>query len=307
MKICMIGLGSIGIRHVNNILHVLKKRNKEVEIDALRKGKNELSKDVKRYINKIYYDISDLPNDYDTIFITNPTILHYDTIKKAVPKTKHMFIEKPVFGEKGRKIEELKLCQDGIYYVACPLRHKPSIRYVKQLLENGEKFVSVRAISSSYLPLWRKGTDYRKTYSANKSLGGGVVWDLIHEWDYLTYLFGFPEEIYKLAGKYSNLEIDTEDIAVYIAKYMEMLVEVHLDYCGINTVRTLELIGNEKRFIVDLINEKVTVYSCDTCEVIQLEKEDCYINEMEYFFYLLEGKEKNMNSVENAAQVLELI
>lgn len=307
MKICMIGMGSIGSRHVKNVSQILKSRNISVEIDALRHDKNELEDAVKKFINTEYYDISELPSDYDVIFITNPTILHYDTISKVVTKTQHMFIEKPVFGNKGVNIETLKLRKDGIYYVACPLRYKQTLCYVKNLLERGEKFISIRAISSSYLPAWRKVTDYRKTYSANKELGGGVVFDLIHEWDYLTYLFGFPENVYKLAGKYSDLEIDTEDIAVYIAKYENMLVEVHLDYCGINAVRTLELIGNKKRFLVDLIAETVTLYNQNGSEIIELEKEDFYMKEMEYFFNLLEGKGSNTNSIENAAKVLEFV
>lgn len=34
-----------------------------------------------------------------------------------------------------------------------------------------KKVYSVRAICSTYLPDWRKGTDYRNNYSAFKSMG----------------------------------------------------------------------------------------------------------------------------------------
>ena len=44
------------------------------------------------------------------------------------------------------------------------------------------------------------------TYSAHKDMGGGVSIDLIHEWDYLTYLFGMPSEIYSILDKVSDLE-----------------------------------------------------------------------------------------------------
>ena len=43
--------------------------------------------------------------------------------------------------------------------------------------------------------------------------------DLIHEWDYLTYLFGIPEQMYKFVSHCSSLEINSDDLAVYIAKY----------------------------------------------------------------------------------------
>ena len=89
-----------------------------------------------------------------------------------------------------------------------------------------------RVICSSYLPDWRPGVDYRTVYSAHKALGGGVTIDLIHEWDYLVDLFGVPQQLYNFKGTYSDLEIDSDDLSVYIAKYPTLLAEVHLDYFG---------------------------------------------------------------------------
>lgn len=65
-------------------------------------------------------------------------------------------------------------------------------------------------------------------YSAHKALGGGVTIDLIHEWDYLVDLFGVPETICNIRGKYSDLEIDSDDLSIYIAQYPTLLAEVHL-------------------------------------------------------------------------------
>ena len=45
-------------------------------------------------------------------------------------------------------------------------------------------------------------------------MGGGVGIDLIHEWDYLTWLFGTPVETYSIQRKISNLEIDSDDVAI---------------------------------------------------------------------------------------------
>ena len=83
--------------------------------------------------------------------------------------------------------------------------------------------------------------DYRTVYSARKALGGGVTIDLIHEWDYLVELFGVPEKLYNFKGTYSELEIDSDDLSVYIAKYPTLLAEVHLDYFGRGYRRSIEL------------------------------------------------------------------
>ena len=69
----------------------------------------------------------------------------------------------------------------------------------------------------------------------------GVSIDLIHEWDYLTWLFGFPDEVCNFRGKYSDLEIDSDDHSVYIAKYPDKQISLSLDYFGRIERREIEL------------------------------------------------------------------
>ena len=78
------------------------------------------------------------------------------------------------------RAERIQLKYGSTYYVACPLRYNAVIQYIKDNIDL-QDVISVRSISSSYLPDWRPGVDYRKTYSAKKELGGGVSIDLIHE------------------------------------------------------------------------------------------------------------------------------
>lgn len=302
MKICFIGLGSIGSKHIKNISNILKERKIEYSIDALRSNNSMLPKDIMTLLSMVFYNIDELPKDYDIIFVTNPTNLHYEVITKIVHKTMHLFIEKPVFESCKYDLEGLNLESYGIYYVACPLRYSPVIKYIKNVIEK-EKIYSVRAISSSYLPDWRKGADYREIYSAKKSQGGGVSLDLIHEWDYLIDLFGIPLQVYKLDGKYSNLEIDSDDISAYIAKYSDKIVELHLDYFGRNTIRQLELYCENYVIYADLIQNTVE-YKGTIQKTINLEKEDMYMNEMNCFLDMILNKADNNNDIHHAFKVL---
>lgn len=307
LKICMIGLGSIGKRHLSNLAFVLKKRKIQYQIDALRSGHSILPEKCEGILYRQYNGVNDLPDDYDVIFVTNPTSMHYETIKSVLNKTKHIFIEKPVFDSLDYDMAELGLKWDGVYYVACPLRHKGIMKYVKEMVDEGERVISARIISSSYLPLWRKGVDYREIYSAKKNLGGGVTKDLIHEWDYAIYLFGKPEKVLHIGGHLSGLEIDSDDISVYIARYSNMVLEMHLDYIGQKTERILQLFTDNKRVDVDLIANTVNEYKgSQLVYEKKFPEEDFYLNEIEYFLDCIEGKQDNINTLNDAYNTLKV-
>lgn len=307
MKICMIGLGSIGKRHLGNLKVALEKRKVPYQIEALRSSKRKLEGKWDQIIDKQYYSIDKLPNDYDVIYITNPTFLHYETIKKTVSKTRHIFIEKPVFESVLYNISELNLKQDSIYYVACPLRHKRIMAHIKQLLTECDQVISARVISSSYLPAWRKNTDYRNVYSAMECMGGGVTRDLIHEWDYVIYLFGSPSKVINMKGNKSELEIDSDDISIYMAEYPDMFLEMHLDYFGHKNERNLQLFTTKRRIDIDLITDTISEYKDNQLvDRKQFPVEDFYMNETEYFLDCIEGRQNNINTIENACHTLKI-
>lgn len=304
MKVCFVGLGSIGKRHLNNLRKIYREN---LQIDAVRSSKNRLDESILNMICNQYYSLDEIPNNYDVIFITNPTNLHYEVIKNAVYKAKNLFIEKPIFDQCVNQINQINFNNNNINYVACPLRHKTIMKYIKDTICKNEKIVSVRAISSSYLPDWRKGVDYRECYSAKKVMGGGVTIDLIHEWDYLTDLFGYPINMYYKKGHISDLEIDSDDVAIYMAEYEDMYLELHLDYIGHKNERKLELYCNDKSYYIDLISNTIEKYQRGVqVDVLKFEQEDFYINEMQYFLSCIERKCENINTPEKAYRVLAL-
>lgn len=303
LKICFIGIGSIAKRHIFNIKNYL---NNEFtcQIDAYRTGNSDLSPDISKYIDNIYHNYEEVPKDYDAIFITNPTRLHYETLKLFKDNSQNFFIEKPIvdFNDLNNDFDEFK---SKTCYVACPLRHSNVIKYLKENSDVNE-INGVRAICSTYLPDWHPGEDYTKSYSARKDLGGGVSIDLIHEWDYLTYLFNYPIEIHNILDKVSNLDIDTEDVAVYIAKYDNMILELHLDYFGRFPIREIMIFQNNETIVGDILNNKIIFKN--TGEIIDFneERNDYQIEELEYFFKLINNEKDNINNVDNALKVMKL-
>lgn len=283
-KILFVGLGSIGKKHLDNLISVLKEREIKFQIDALRQTNKSHSD-----ISNIYTNCEIIPDNYDIIFITNPTSLHFDMIEKLKHKTKNMFIEKPIF-DKVYNFTPL----DGIYYVACPLRFHPVVKKLKEFVKENKVF-SFRAIVSSYLPDWRKNCDYRECYSSIKNMGGGVELDLIHEIDYIKWIFGTPVSSKIKIGKKSHLEITSNDIAQYIFEFDDIIGSLHLDYFGqyfSDARREIEIFTKNDTLLFDIKNN--CIKSLKTNLIKNLEIEDIYKNEMNYFLDII--KNKNLNS-----------
>lgn len=302
MRVCFIGIGSIAKRHIGNLKEIASEQGFPVKIDAVRRPNGrELDIDI----DSVYHSTDELPDDYDAIFITNPTAFHLDTLKSVNGKAKNFFIEKPVTSV--RKLEQaagLQLREDALYYVACPLRYTNVIRFMKTFVAEN-RVIGARCISSSFLPEWRPGVDYRDTYSAHKDLGGGVAIDLIHEWDYLKYLFGMPMDVVYRSGKKSKLELDCEDTALYIAEYADKFVELHLDYFGRKTIREIMLFTDEDTVIGDLVSSSVRFLKSRKEISFGDQRNDFQKREIVHFLELMKT-ENSDNTIQDAISTMRL-
>jgi hypothetical protein len=107
-----------------------------------------------------------------------------------------------------------------------------------------------------------------------------------------------------VSRKYSNLEIDSDDLSVYFIEYQDKLIELHLDYFGQFNQRKIEIYTEDDVIIGDLITNKITFLKSGN-ELIFKDK-DKYINEMKYFLeHFLNGK-KTFNEINHAFKILKI-
>lgn len=307
-KIAFVGLGSIATRHLKNVHAYLKSQGDSCKVDLYRSSMGRpLADELQPLVNNTYLYADEIPSDrqYDVVFVTNPTSMHYETVERFAAHTKTFFIEKPVFDS--TKVDEkiFETINSIPSYVACPLHYNAVLQYVKQHV-NPDDVICARAMSSSYLPDWRPGQDYRMTYSAHKDMGGGVSIDLIHEWDYLTWLFGMPTEYHSMINKVSNLEIDSDDLAIYIGRNDKTTYELHLDYFGRQTQRTLDLFTADDTIHCDLIAGTVNYLKCGNFVKMEFERNTFQMAEIAHFFEIINNKTINDSTPEHAYQVLKI-
>lgn len=297
MKVIFFGLGSIGKRHLMNLFAYGDEHSVNFDISAFTSSGNQEFPEIK-YIEKK----EQLDEHYDLAFITNPTFKHFETLELIGNKANFIFMEKPVFSKSIQLDSKLRSKKN--IYVAAPLRYKKIMDVVRKQITDIEVF-SGRVICSTYLPDWRKNVDYRKNYSAFRDMGGGVELDCIHELDYVTNLFGFPSQVKKQFGKFSNLEIESNDLATYLLIYEDKILEVHLDYFGKKPKREFELFTELGIIKVDLLNNMMSVNGV----VIDQENEDSnemYQRELCYFLEEVVANKNNWNDLNHANEVLKI-
>ncbi|MBL7884879.1 MAG: Gfo/Idh/MocA family oxidoreductase [Bacteroidia bacterium] len=93
----MIKIGVLGAGHLGKIHIRLLKEIEKYDLVGFYDANPETGKLVEQELRvKCFNDIDELINLVDAVDIVTPTITHYDCASKAIKKSKHIFIEKPV-------------------------------------------------------------------------------------------------------------------------------------------------------------------------------------------------------------------
>ncbi len=93
----MIKIGVLGAGHLGKIHIRLLKEIEKFDLVGFYDVSPEVGAAVeKEFSVKYYNDINELMDLVDAVDIVTPTITHYDCASKAIKKSKHIFIEKPI-------------------------------------------------------------------------------------------------------------------------------------------------------------------------------------------------------------------
>lgn len=312
-RILVIGCGSIGKRHISNLIVL---RAGEIRAcDGVRERAQETGT---RFGIETGTSLAAawkwMP---DVVLIATPPSSHVELAIEAARRGCDLFIEKPL-SDRTRGIRELSGLvrkKDLVSMVGCNLRFHPGLVHVKQLLENRRigRVVSAAVEFGQYLPDWHPAEDYRSGYSARVDLGGGVILDAIHEIDYIRWLIGEVKAVACMAGIFSSLELRTEDTAAMLLYFTRGAVgEVHLDYVQRAYSRRCKLVGEEGTIAWDFTAGTVRWFAADdgcwrtfrtprTWDVNRM-----YIDEMRHFLASRASRVRTCLDVDEAARVLEI-
>lgn len=324
-KVLIAGLGSIGQRHAANLRTIF---GAALDLIAYRvRGKNDVIRPPAGasggtpesvYNIRSYTNLDEaLQARPHAVIVANPTADHLAVAQAAAEAGCHLFIEKPL-ADRWEGVEDLvgRVERKGLVAaVGYHFRFHPALRIVRELLGADAigRLVAARLVMGEYLPEWHPYEDYRESYAARQSLGGGVLLTQIHELDYALWLWGPPSRVYACGGHLSSLEIDVEDTASVTLEYPRthgsFPVHVQVDFLQRPPVRGGELIGERGRLSFDLVGGSVTVTSPDGSVAVhdaRIERNDLYMAEMRHFLACLAGRETPLVPIRAGAMSLAI-
>ena len=311
-KYVIVGLGSIGRRHLKNLAAV-----GESEFITVTRGRCALpTDDLPDY--HIERDLaSALQQQPAAVLICNPTALHLPLARQAAEAGCHIFLEKPIShtAEGIAEFVALTKAKEVQVQVGFQFRYHPILQQIKVAIAEGQigKVQSAHVHWGEYLPAWHPWEDYRNSYSARKDLGGGVVLTLCHPFDYLRMLLGEVESVYGMTSSRSNLQIETEDVAFANLRLQSgALASVYLDYVERPPQHNLLIIGDEGKIAWDNADGAATVYG-KKGEVIttftpaaDFERNTMFKGEMEDFVAMVREGKTPLCTLEDGVKALNI-
>ncbi|HTB64209.1 MAG TPA: Gfo/Idh/MocA family oxidoreductase [Opitutales bacterium] len=329
LTILFAGLGSIGQRHLRNLVGLLPepprilayrmRRDDRIFTDDLQvEAESGLEK---KYSIESFTNIADaLLQKPDITFVANPTSRHLPVALAAAQAGSHLFIEKPL-SHTWAGMEDLfaTIERTGrIGYVGYQFRFHPAFEKISHWVKTSRlgNIAAVRAEVGEFMPGFHKYEDYRGTYPARSDLGGGVVLCQIHEYDMFYALFGLPSEVFAVGGKASNLEIDVEDTAQVLFRYpraghCDLPVQLHQDFLQRPPRRNFQIIGEAGTIYWDYLGKTLQLFGENGAMIefenyADLPRNHMFVSEMQHFLACIAGRETPRVNLRDGAQSLRM-
>lgn len=311
MKALIVGLGSIGRRHLAN----LESLGVTSHITILRRSKESESTASGC---EVVFDLSDvLRSPPDFAIISSPASEHVKVACQLAQAGIHLLIEKPLSHQVAGIAELLKLARERslVLMVGYNFRFYQPLQIIKQSLEDGAigRPLSLRAAVGQFLPDWRYNVDYRQSASARLETGGGVVLELSHEIDYARWLMGEPQTVFARTAHLSDLDIDVEDSADVIMTFASgATANIHLDMIDRAPTRNCRITGTEGTITWDGLTHQVRLWSSskndwyDLHPASEIDRNEMYLAEINHFLKCVEKGETPRVTGEDGKRVVEI-
>jgi predicted dehydrogenase len=244
VKLAIVGLGSIGRRHLGNFRAV------GVEtLTAYDSSPAQREAATRQFpFAHVTASLEGALDGAQGVVICTPPDSHLAIARIGVDRGAHLMIEKPLTQTVEGVEALLRACDaKGLRVLtAYNWRYWPPMLLVERMLREG-RIGPLRAARTEYayhLSTRYPGADYRKFYMADAKQGGGCLLDESHAIDYMRWLCGEITDVSAVVDHVSSLEITTDDIADLTVRFASGAVgSIHMNLFAWNVHSHFELMG----------------------------------------------------------------
>ncbi len=286
MRIAIVGFGSVGKRHLNNLLLLGIKDIVLVSSHLKTRIYNINGSSI-----PVENEIASILGSVNAIVISNETSLHHEYLNLAVRNNIHVYIEKPIACNTNqiKNIFNEVIDRKVIVAVGTQFRFNKRLIKLKALLEDGDlgEIISVMSTHGEHIADYHPKENFRASYSANKDQCGGVLLTQIHHIDYIDWLFGPFTHSFANEMPAPSLGIDTDAIINYslISRKTNLQVHGHLNYLQRPKSTKLFVIGDKGVANWDYESNALTIRtsSGQINDTEVLDRNDMFIESMHNF------------------------
>jgi predicted dehydrogenase len=311
-EILIVGLGSIGRRHLANLRALGWTRIRAVRTRGSSPAETELD---------------GLPVDRDlstalarcplAVIVSNPSALHLAVALDAARAGAHLLIEKPLSDDLHGVADLESLVADGrlAALVGFQFRFNPGLRQIRAWLRSGAigSVISVQVHWGEYLPDIHPWEDYRAGYAARPELGGGVLLTLSHPFDYLRWMLGEIAHVSAIESRRDALALSVDTCVDVTARFVSgASAHIHLNFVERPPNHQLTVVGTEGTITWNDADSAARRYCVDTrrWETIPapagFERNWMFYDEMRHFLACLRGDEQPMCTIADGRAALEV-
>lgn len=310
--ILIIGAGSIGERHIRNLLtlgyrNLIVYRQRNLPFRTINAEQVQVLTDFRQV--EIMRP--------KAAFITSPTAQHLPQALICARLGMHLFVEKPLAHSfEGVSALKAVVAEKGVFvYVGYMMRFHPLILELKEMIETGRygRLLSFSTRWGEYLPDWHPWEDYRTSYAARKELGGGAALTLSHDLDLVLWLAGASlVDHYALPNRASALEVDVEAGIDFLLRFESGVTgHVHLNFFEKPPTRYVHCVFESAVVHFDYYANELRIATSDETRTLKknlFDRNQLFIDQTLYFFTKIQNfdSKDSLLEIEKSERIIKM-
>ena len=269
-NVLVIGCGSIGLRHLRNLL-----LRADVDLAAVDPSPDAAGRVAAISRSIRFFEALSEAGDWkpDLVIVATPNHLHRSGCLWAFEHGADVLCEKPLADtlEAGRAIVATAAAAGRRLAVGFSERYRLAVQYIEEEARAGRlgTLVGGRAMVGTYNTLLsaKDPADRCNTF-------GNVIIDYVHELDILAALFGDYRRVECMANRLGRRELTANPgLAALLVEYASgAVVSVHMDYVQHPDRRILEIYGDLRTLSYDFVTDTLEVFDSERPEAHEVRR-----------------------------------